>query len=175
MSTREVVRDYFDRLARKADWEALLGDDFRFTSCTSPVKEVVGKSPFREATKRFYSSIQSFELRDLVVDGAKACAFTRYQLRSPTGTTFSERRGRVVYGQKCPDRSARHLLRYCALPKVTTFLAPLAERPTGEWPTRPPLNRRMQPTCPDGRQPPLGLHLPRALVRKASVRCVLQP
>ena len=88
MTTREVVRDYFDRLARKADWEALLGDDFRFTSCTSPVKEVVGKSPFRQATKRFYSSIQSFELRDLVVDGAKACAFTRYQLRSPTGTTF---------------------------------------------------------------------------------------
>lgn len=88
MPTREVVRDYFDRLAKRAGWEALLGDNFQFTSCTSPVKEVAGKAPYLEATKRFYSSIQSFELRDLLVDGAKACAFTRYQLRSPTGTTF---------------------------------------------------------------------------------------
>ena len=65
MLTREVLRDYFDRLARRADWEALLGDKLQFTSYTSPVKEVVGKAPFLEATKRFYSSIQSFEVRDL--------------------------------------------------------------------------------------------------------------
>ena len=88
MPTREVIRDYFDRLARKVDWEALLTDHFRFTSCTSPVKEVVGKAAFLEATARFYASIQSLELRELLVDGARAGAFTRYQLRAPTGATF---------------------------------------------------------------------------------------
>jgi ketosteroid isomerase-like protein len=88
MLTKDVLRDYFDRLARRADWEALLGDKFQFTSYTSPVKEVVGKAPFLEATKRFYSSIQSFEVRDLLVEGARGCALTRYQLRSPNGTLF---------------------------------------------------------------------------------------
>ena len=88
MLTKEVLRDYFDRLARRADWEALLGDKFQFTSYTSPVKEVVGKAPFLEATKRFYSSIQSFEVRDLLVEGARGCALTGYQLRSPNGTLF---------------------------------------------------------------------------------------
>lgn len=88
MHTGEVVRDYFDRLARGAAWEALLADDFHFTSHTSPVKEVVGKAAFLEATQRFYRSIQSFEVRDLLVDGARACGLTRYQLRSPVGTTF---------------------------------------------------------------------------------------
>jgi hypothetical protein len=88
MLTREVLRDYFDRLTRRADWEALLGDNIDFTSYASPVKELVGKAPFLEATKRFYSSIQSFEVRDVLVDGARACALTRYQLHSPNGTLF---------------------------------------------------------------------------------------
>lgn len=88
MSTRETLNQYFDRLARRADWDALIGDQFQFTSLTSPVKEVAGKAPFLEATKRFYSSIQSVEVRDLLIDGDKGCALTRYQLRAPNGTTF---------------------------------------------------------------------------------------
>jgi ketosteroid isomerase-like protein len=88
MATGEVVRDYFDRLARGAAWDALLADNFHFTSHTSPVKDVAGKAAFLEATQRFYRSIQSFEVRELLVDGARACALTRYQLGSPVGTTF---------------------------------------------------------------------------------------
>jgi len=88
MSTKEIIGGYFDRLARRADWESLLADKLQFTSFTSPVKEVVGKAPFLEATKRFYGSIQSFEVRDLLVEGVRACALTRYQLRSPNGSVF---------------------------------------------------------------------------------------
>ena len=88
MATGEVVRDYFDRLARGAAWQALFADNFHFTSHTGPAKEVEGKAAFLEATRRFYGSIQSFDVRDLLIDGARACALTRYQLRSPGGTTF---------------------------------------------------------------------------------------
>jgi ketosteroid isomerase-like protein len=88
MSTRDVVRRYFDALAQKGTWHSFLSDDLRFTSLTSPVKEVTGKTPYLESTKRFFSMITSVEVRDLIVEGAKACALTRYQLQAPTGSRF---------------------------------------------------------------------------------------
>ena len=32
--------------------------------------------------------VQSVEVRDLIVEEAKACALTRYQLQAPAGTRF---------------------------------------------------------------------------------------
>ena len=87
--TRDTVQGYFDALARKNGWERFMAENLVFTSFTSPVKEVRGKDAFLTATQRFYSSIVSLEVRDLIVDGAKACALTRYQLRGPTGSTFT--------------------------------------------------------------------------------------
>jgi len=89
MTTRMVVQDYFDRLAKRNGWESALADDVVFTSFTSPVKEVRGKQPFLESTKRFYSGIQSFKLRDLMTDGDRAVALTRYQLSGPGGASFT--------------------------------------------------------------------------------------
>jgi len=85
MTTHMVVQGYFDRLAKRNGWESALTDDVVFTSFTSPVKEVRGKQAFLESTKRFYSGIRSFELRDLIVDGDRAVALTRYQLGGPGG------------------------------------------------------------------------------------------
>jgi ketosteroid isomerase-like protein len=56
-----------------------------FASYTSPVKEAKGKATFLAATKRFYSSIGSVQVRELLVDGDRACALTRYEIRPPTG------------------------------------------------------------------------------------------
>ena len=88
MSTRDVIQRYFDELGRGGNWESCLADDFDFTSFTSPARQVSGKAAFLEATKRFYSSIKSFELRRLVVEGTSGCAFTTYQLQSPSGGAF---------------------------------------------------------------------------------------
>jgi ketosteroid isomerase-like protein len=87
MSTESVLRDYFNRLERK-DWESLLADDLTFTSFASPIKQLTGKTAYLEATRRFFSMVVSVELRDLIVEGDKACALTRYQLRPPAGTVF---------------------------------------------------------------------------------------
>jgi ketosteroid isomerase-like protein len=88
MATQDIVRQYFDALAHQGEWPTFLSDDLRFTSLTSPVKEVTGKAAYLEATRRFFSMITSVEVRDLIVDGVKACALTRYQLRPPTGSHF---------------------------------------------------------------------------------------
>ncbi len=88
MSTREIVQAYFEALKQKGRWESLLADDLTFTSLTSPIKEVTGKAAYLESTKRFFSMVKSVEVRDLIIEGAKACALTRYQLQAPSGSRF---------------------------------------------------------------------------------------
>jgi|SRR5438552_10009670 len=88
MSTKEIVQRYFEELKRSGRWESFLADDMTFTSFTSPVKEVTGKAAYLESTKRFFSMVKAVEVRDLIIEGAKACALTRYQLQAPSGSRF---------------------------------------------------------------------------------------
>jgi ketosteroid isomerase-like protein len=85
MNTRETIERYFDQLKHKSGWESLLADDVTFTSFTIPNKRVEGKTAYVQATKRFYSTIVRFEVRDLMVDGDRACALTHYDLQPPNG------------------------------------------------------------------------------------------
>jgi ketosteroid isomerase-like protein len=90
MSTRTVVESYYKALERKTGWDSLLADNVVFTSFTIPNKQIAGKHAYLDATKRFYGTIQSFELRGMIVEGSKACALTRYQLKGPAGSFQSD-------------------------------------------------------------------------------------
>jgi ketosteroid isomerase-like protein len=85
MTTRATIERYFDRLAHRGDWESAFADEMAFTSHTSPIKEVQTKPAYLSATKRFYSSIGSVQVRELMVDGDRAVALTRYEIRPPNG------------------------------------------------------------------------------------------
>src|SRR4029079_1346846 len=89
MTTRDTVQAYFRSLQEKADWPALLADDIAFTALTSPVKRVRGRAAYVEATKRFYGMITAVEVKELIVDGERACALTRYELKPPRGPAFA--------------------------------------------------------------------------------------
>jgi ketosteroid isomerase-like protein len=117
MTTRETVERYFDQLAAKSAWQESFADDMTFTSRTSPTKEVKGKAAYLEATKRFYSTIRSVELRQLLVDGPRAVALTRYEIQQPGGKpsfmsdvaeVFSVNGGRIdslaIYFDSAPYR-----------------------------------------------------------------------
>jgi ketosteroid isomerase-like protein len=88
MTTRTAIEGYFASLKQKKGWDSFLADDLVFTSFTSPVKQVTGKAAYLEATKRFYEGIVTFEVRDLLIDGDKACALTRYKLQRPERPAF---------------------------------------------------------------------------------------
>jgi len=81
MTIRETIQGYFAALKERRGWQSFLSDDLVFISFTSPVKRVTGRTEFLEATKRFYSSIVSFEVKDILCDVEKACALTHYELR----------------------------------------------------------------------------------------------
>lgn len=90
MTTRSVISSYFTQVERKTGWDALLADNVVFTSFTSPNQQLSGKQTFIEATKQFYSSIQSFEVKGLLVEGSQGCALTRYRLQGPAGAFESD-------------------------------------------------------------------------------------
>jgi ketosteroid isomerase-like protein len=85
MSTRATIERYYEALRNKSEWERLFADDVVFTSFTSPIRKIESRSAFVDGTKRFYSMIVSFELRELIVDGDKACGLARYELQAPNG------------------------------------------------------------------------------------------
>lgn len=89
MTTRDTVLGYFDGVRRKQGWDVLLAEDVVFTSLTSPNKRLSGKALFLQATQRFYGMIAAVEVRDLIVEGGKACVTTRYKLQPPSGPAFS--------------------------------------------------------------------------------------
>jgi len=88
MTTKDTIQGYFSSLQQKRGWESFLAEDMVFTSFASPNKQVRGRAAYLEATKRFYAMIISVEVRDLLTDGPKACALTRYELRRPDGAVF---------------------------------------------------------------------------------------
>lgn len=89
MATKAIVERYLDAVKRGTDWESLFAESMTFTSFSSPVKEVVGREAFLKATRRFYTSVASVDVRTLIVDGAQACALTHYELRFPSGNVFT--------------------------------------------------------------------------------------
>jgi ketosteroid isomerase-like protein len=88
VTTKDTIQRYFDSLKKKSGWEAFLADDMTFTSFGSPIKQVTGKVAYLEATKRFFSMITAVELRDVIVEGDRTCALTRYDLQGPGGRAF---------------------------------------------------------------------------------------
>jgi ketosteroid isomerase-like protein len=88
MSTRAVVQDYFRALELGESWQAFLAEDLAFTILSSPVKRVSGRAAYLEATRRFYSMIRSVHLRELIIEGERACALTHYELEGPDGKRF---------------------------------------------------------------------------------------
>lgn len=82
---RETIEQYFANLSAKSGWESSLADDMTFTSYAVPNRQVNGKQTYLQATSRFYGMIRSVEVRQLLVDGDRVIALTRYQLQPPSG------------------------------------------------------------------------------------------
>ena len=88
MTTKDTIQSYFNRLQQKSGWETFLADEMTFTNFASPIKRTAGRDAYLEATKRFFSMITSVEIKGLIVDGDRACALTRYELKPPAGPAF---------------------------------------------------------------------------------------
>ena len=86
MSTKDTVQSFYDKLKDKKDWDTFFSDDMVFITNGKPIP---GKSTSLDGIRRFYSTVQSFEVNSLLIDGEKASAIVRYALQSPKGHIFN--------------------------------------------------------------------------------------
>jgi ketosteroid isomerase-like protein len=89
MMTRDTIEAYFGELSRGGEWQVYLAEGMCFVSHGFPNKQVAGREAYVESTKRFYSMIADVELRQLIVDGNRACAVGRYRLQPPGREPFT--------------------------------------------------------------------------------------
>ena len=89
MTTRETITRYFDALQKGDGWDEYLADGIMFTSYTSPIRQITGRESYLASTRGFYRMIGTIEVRDLIVDGDRAFALTRYLLNPPAGEPFT--------------------------------------------------------------------------------------
>ena len=85
MTTRETIERYFELLKARGDWSSLFSETATFTSFASPPRQLAGRDTLVKATGGFYGMILGVEVRDLLVDGERACALTHYRLQPPNG------------------------------------------------------------------------------------------
>ena len=85
MTTKQTIERYLSGVEQKNNWEVMLADDVVFTSYGTPPRQIVGKDGYLQSTNGFYSMIRAMEVRELLVDGDRACATTRYELQPPNG------------------------------------------------------------------------------------------
>ncbi len=85
-TTRELLKRYYEELGKKsARWGDLLSENFLLTG-TVP-KESRGREAY--VNNNFFKLVRSLRVKELIVDGEKACALVNYDLISPKGNPFS--------------------------------------------------------------------------------------
>ena len=84
MTTKEIIKRYYDGIAHKDGWQSIISDEITFTGAGPSTK---GKDAYITATTRFLGSVKGSSITDLIIEGNKACALVNYELLSPKGNT----------------------------------------------------------------------------------------
>ena len=88
MTTKELLKNYYDGLSKKDGWESTITDDFTFKGIgglTSKAQGTKGKNAYIETIKRFYLVFESATIKDMLVDSNNAYVTANYNLVSAKG------------------------------------------------------------------------------------------
>ncbi len=88
MTIKDTLHAYYKSFETKTGWLDFFTEDVVFTSYTSPLRQLKGKAAFGSGIQRFVSSVRALRVRDMLVDGEKACCLVRYEIQPPQGPSF---------------------------------------------------------------------------------------
>ena len=85
-STRQLLEFYYTGFAEKSNWESVIADDFEYTGgdMTKP-EPIRGKQAYIEIIKRFSQVFSTMRVKEMVIEGEKACVIGNYDLHFPNG------------------------------------------------------------------------------------------
>ena len=83
---KDLLNIYYKAFVDKANWESVIADDFHFVggdmTNTNPV---VGRQAYIEIIKRFSQVFESMRVKEMIIEGDKACVIGNYDYKFPNG------------------------------------------------------------------------------------------
>jgi ketosteroid isomerase-like protein len=85
-SIKQLLEAYYKGFAEKANWESVIADDFQFTGgdITKP-EPLIGKQAYIEVIKRFSRTFTEMRVKEMIIQGSKACVIGNYDFIFPNG------------------------------------------------------------------------------------------
>ncbi len=80
MTTKEVIDRYYAGIEQKNGWQSVIADDIIFSSGGQ-----ISNDNYVTATSRFLNLVKASKVRELIIEGNKACAIVSYEIQSPKG------------------------------------------------------------------------------------------
>ncbi|MCF3111159.1 nuclear transport factor 2 family protein [Niabella sp. CC-SYL272] len=89
-TTKQLLEQYYNGFARKEGWETTLAEDFIFTGgdMTRP-EPLIGKAAYRQVIDRFSRVYNTMQVKEMIVEGNKACVVGTYDYTFPNGNRIS--------------------------------------------------------------------------------------
>src|SRR6185295_6726007 len=86
MTTKDILETYYEGFAQKRGWETVIADDFKFVGGDMTKTEpIVGKQAYIEVIKRFSQLFQNMRVKEMIIEGNKACVIGNYDYVFPNG------------------------------------------------------------------------------------------
>ncbi len=82
-TTQETIQGYYDGIKQKSGWQAFVSDAIAFDG--TGVKATKGKEAFVEGNNQFLRAVTTSQVKEMIVEGEKACVIVHYELMSPKG------------------------------------------------------------------------------------------
>ena len=90
MTTKELLETYYNAFAQKQGWETVISDDFKFVGGDmTKTDPIIGKQAYVDVIKRFSRLFQSMRVKEMIIDGDKACVIGNYDYLFPNGKSIN--------------------------------------------------------------------------------------
>lgn len=87
---KELLDTYYKCFAQKKDWDLVISDDFKYKggdmTNNSPI---IGKATYIKVIERFSRLFLSMRVKDMIIDGDKACVIGNYDYMFPNGVAVN--------------------------------------------------------------------------------------
>jgi ketosteroid isomerase-like protein len=89
-ATKQLLETYYEGFSQKKGWESVIADDFKFVggdmTKTTPI---VGKAAYIEVIKRFSRVFKNMRVKEMTVEGDRACVIGNYDYVFPNGVSMN--------------------------------------------------------------------------------------
>ena len=90
MTTKELLEIYYKGFAQKKGWETVISDDFKFVGGDmTKTQPIIGKQAYIDIIKRFSQLFQNMRVKEIMIDGDKACVIGNYDYLFPNGKSIN--------------------------------------------------------------------------------------